>query len=90
MYQFEYGKGKSPFNPTTYAEKVKTQTLILSDIGDERVPISQSYTYFSTLQDNSIESKFIAFPITGQIPTDPIRTKEMNRYILDWLDNYLK
>ena len=77
-------------SPITYAENVKTPTLILSNTGDERVPISQSYTYFRALQDNAVESKFIAFPIAGHIPTDPIRTKEMNRYILDWLDKYLK
>jgi dipeptidyl aminopeptidase/acylaminoacyl peptidase len=102
MSRFEVGKGISPFtdkkvkenwiknSPITYTENVKTPTLILSNIGDERVPISESYTYFRVLQDNGIESKFIAFPITGHIPTDPIRTKEMNRYILDWLDKYLK
>lgn len=36
------------------------------------------------------ESKFIDFPIGGHIPTGPIRTKEMNRFILEWLDKYLK
>jgi dipeptidyl aminopeptidase/acylaminoacyl peptidase len=102
MSRFEVGNGISPFtdkkvkenwiknSPITYAENVKTPTLILSDIGDERVPISESYTYFRVLQDNGIESKFIVFPITGHIPTDPIRTKEMNRFILEWLDKYLK
>ncbi len=102
MSRFEVGKGISPFtnkkvkenwlknSPITYVENVKIPTLILSNIGDERVPISQSYTYFRALQDNGVESKFIAFPITGHIPTDPIRIKEMNRYILDWLDKYLK
>ncbi|MBP6023346.1 S9 family peptidase [Ferruginibacter sp.] len=102
MSRFEVSKGISPFtdkkvkanwiknSPITYVENVKTPTLILSNTGDERVPISQSYTYFRALQDNGKESKFIAFPITGHIPTDPIRTKEMNRYILDWLDKYLK
>ena len=102
MYRFEQGKGKSPFtdkkvkenwiknSPITYAENVKTPTLILSNTGDERVPISQSYTYFRVLQDNGTESKFIAFPIAGHSPTDPIRVREMNRYILDWLDKYLK
>jgi dipeptidyl aminopeptidase/acylaminoacyl peptidase len=102
MSRFEVSKGVSPFtdkkvkanwiknSPVTYVENVKTPTLILSNTGDERVPISQSYTYFRALQDNGIESKFIAFPIAGHVPTDPIRTKEMNRYILDWLDKYLK
>jgi len=102
MYRFEQGKGKSPFadkkvkenwiknSPITYAENVKTPTLILSNIGDERAPISESYSYFRVLQDNGIESKFIAFPISGHVPTDPIRVREMNRFILDWLDKYLK
>jgi dipeptidyl aminopeptidase/acylaminoacyl peptidase len=98
MSRFEVGKGISPFtdkkvkenwiknSPITYAENVKTPTLILSNTGDERVPISQSYTYFRVLQDNGTESKFIAFPITGHIPTDPIRIKEMNRYIwIGWI-----
>jgi len=103
-FKFEYGKGKSPFSasdksmkdnwiknsPITYAENVRTPTLILSNTGDERVPISQNYKYFRILQDIGTESKFIVFPIAGHIPTDPIRTKEMNRYILDWLDKYLK
>jgi dipeptidyl aminopeptidase/acylaminoacyl peptidase len=101
MYQFEYGKGKSPFtdkkvkenwiknSPITYSEQVKTPTLILSNIGDERVPISQSYTYFRVLQDIGTESKFIAFPIPGHFPSDPLRQKEVNRYILEWLDSYL-
>ena len=102
MYRYEFGKGKSPFtdkkvkenwiknSPITYAENVRTPTLILSNTGDERVPIPESYKYFRILQDIGTESKFIVFPIAGHIPTDPIRNKEMNRYILDWLDKYLK
>jgi dipeptidyl aminopeptidase/acylaminoacyl peptidase len=102
MSRFEVSKGISPFtdenvkknwiinSPITYVKNVKTPTLILSNTGDERVPISQSYTYFRALQDNGVDSKFIAFPIAGHVPTDPIRTKEMNRFILNWLDKYLK
>jgi dipeptidyl aminopeptidase/acylaminoacyl peptidase len=102
MYQFEYGQGKSPFtdesvkqnwirnSPITYAQNVSTPTLFISNTGDERVPISETYKYFRVLQDRGIESKFIAFPIPGHIPTDPIRTREMNRFILEWLDKYLK
>ncbi len=102
MYQFEFGKGKSPFtdkkvkenwiknSPITYAENVKTPTLILSNTGDERVPVSQSYTYFRVLQDNGIESKFMAFPISGHYPADPLRQKEIQKYILGWLGTYLK
>ena len=102
MYRFEFGNGKSPFtdkavkenwiknSPVTYAENVRTPTLIISNTGDERVPISQSYKYFRILQDIGTASKFIVFPIPGHVPADPVRNKEMNRFILDWLDQYLK
>lgn len=102
MYRFEFGKGESPYtskkvmenwirnSPVTYVSNVKTPTLIISNTGDERVPVSESYAYFRGLQDNGTESAFIAFPIPGHIPTDPVRTKEMYRYILEWLDKYMK
>lgn len=102
MTRFELGKGKSPFtdkkvkenwirnSPITYAENVTTPTLIISNTGDERVPVSQSYKYYRILKDIGTESKFIVFPITGHGQNDPIRAKEKNRYILEWLDKYLK
>jgi dipeptidyl aminopeptidase/acylaminoacyl peptidase len=101
-YQFEYGKGKSPYtdkkvkenwiknSPITYAVNVKTPTLLLSNIGDERVPITQSYQYFRVLQDIGTETKFMAFPISGHYPADPLRQKEIQKYILEWLGTYLK
>jgi len=77
-------------SPITYAQNVKTPTLLLSDTKDERVPISQSYKFFRALQDNGTESKFIVFPVGGHNPSDPVRSKERDRYWLEWLDKYLK
>jgi len=102
--KFELGGGKSPYSvtdkstkqnwlkqsPVTYAENVRTPTLLLSNAGDVIVPVSQPYNYFRILQDIGTESKFIVFPIGGHIPTDPIRNKEMHRFILEWLDKYLR
>lgn len=101
IYKYEMGKGISPFtdpivkenwirnSPFTHAEKVTTPTLFMSNTGDERVPISQSYKFYRVLHDRGVDTRFIVFPIPGHIPTDPVRTKEMNRYILEWLDRYL-
>jgi dipeptidyl aminopeptidase/acylaminoacyl peptidase len=77
-------------SPISYATKVTTPTLLLSDVGDERVPVSQSYKYFRVLQDMGTDSKFIVFPVGGHVPGDPVRVREMNRYWLEWLDKYLK
>ena len=77
-------------SPITYSQNVKTPTLFLSNTKDERVPISQSYKFFRALQDIGTESKFIAFPVGGHSPSDPVRSKERDRYWLEWLDKYLK
>lgn len=102
--KFELGGVKSPYSvsekstkqnwikqsPITYAENVRTPTLLLSNASDVIVPVSQVYNYFRVLQDIGTESKFIVFPIEGHIPTDPARYKQMNRFILEWLDKYLR
>lgn len=102
FWKFWYSSEKSPYadpivrenwimqSPITYVRNVKTPTLILSDTGDERVPISQSYKYFRALQDIGVESRFIVFPTRGHHPADPVRNKEIERYWLEWLDQYLK
>ena len=58
--RFEYGgspyvKGSAKAyidqSPITYAWNVTTPTLILSDVDDQRVPITQSYKFFHALKD---------------------------------------
>jgi dipeptidyl aminopeptidase/acylaminoacyl peptidase len=74
----------------TYAAQIKTPTLILSDTGDARVPIAQSYQLYHALKDNGVPVKFIAYPVPGHEPGDPIRFRDVDRRWLGWLDEYLK
>ena len=46
-------------SPITYASKIRTPTLILSDTGDYRVPITQSFQMYHALKDNNVPVKFI-------------------------------
>jgi dipeptidyl aminopeptidase/acylaminoacyl peptidase len=66
-------------SPITYASKIKTPTLIMSDTGDVRVPITQSYQMYYALKDNNVPVKFIAFPVSGHSPEDPIHGTEIER-----------
>jgi dipeptidyl aminopeptidase/acylaminoacyl peptidase len=75
-------------SPITYAGRVKTPTLILSDTGDARVPITQSYRLFHALKDNGVETRFIAFPVPGHFPGDPVRSRAVYRAWLDWLQDH--
>jgi dipeptidyl aminopeptidase/acylaminoacyl peptidase len=77
-------------SPIAYASKIKTPTLIMSDTGDVRVPITQSYEMYHALQDNGVPVKFIAYPVTGHSPDDPVHGADVERRYAEWFSLYLK
>jgi dipeptidyl aminopeptidase/acylaminoacyl peptidase len=77
-------------SPITYASKMKTPTLILSDTGDFRVTITQSYQLFHALKDNGVPVQFFAYPVSGHFPSDPVRQMDVYRRWSEWLTQYLK
>jgi dipeptidyl aminopeptidase/acylaminoacyl peptidase len=77
-------------SPITYAKNIKAPTLILSDVGDARVPIVQSYRLFHILKENGVTTKFVAIPVAGHFPGDPVRALDTRRRWLEWLKMYLK
>ncbi len=76
-------------SPITYAPKIKAPTLILCNTGDYRVPITQSYKLYHALRDNGIETKFVAYPLGGHSPTDPVHMRDVDRRWVDWLKKHL-
>jgi len=93
--------GGSPFNddrialyraqsPITYASKVRAPTLILADVGDWRVTITNAYKFYHALRDNGVATHFFAYPVTGHSPADPIRARDVYRRWVAWLGAYLK
>jgi dipeptidyl aminopeptidase/acylaminoacyl peptidase len=92
--------GSSPFipaneqtnkdqSPISYAANIHAPTLILSDTGDSRVPIANSFELFRTLKDNGVTTRFFAYPVPGHFPSDPIRSRDVRQRWLDWLVQYL-
>ena len=77
-------------SPITYAWNITAPTLILSDTGDVRVPITQSYEMFRALTDHGVTTRFFAYPIAGHSPGDPVRAMDVNRRWIAWLVQYLK
>jgi dipeptidyl aminopeptidase/acylaminoacyl peptidase len=77
-------------SPITYAKDIKTPTLILSDTGDVRVPVVQSYQLFRALRDNEVPVRFIAYPVSGHGPEDPLRQVDIEKRYLEWFGQYLK
>jgi len=76
-------------SPITYYQKMKTPTLVLQDVGDYRVTITQGYELYHALKDRGIETQFYAYPIGGHSPADPVRIRDVYRRWIEWLDLYL-
>jgi dipeptidyl aminopeptidase/acylaminoacyl peptidase len=83
-------RGYRAQSPITYAAQMKTPTLIMHDTGDARVTITQAYSLFHALKDNGVPVKFMAIPVPGHFPGDPVRQMDVYRYWLEWMDQYLK
>ena len=76
-------------SPIYYVAKIKAPTLILSDTGDFRVPITQSYQLYHALMDNGIPTQFVAYPVSGHSPSDPVHSRDVDRRWIAWLGKYL-
>jgi dipeptidyl aminopeptidase/acylaminoacyl peptidase len=76
-------------SPMNYVARIKAPTLILSNTGDYRVPVTQSYRLYHALQDNGVPSEFIAYPLSGHSPNDPVHSRDVDRRWVAWLRRYL-
>jgi dipeptidyl aminopeptidase/acylaminoacyl peptidase len=77
-------------SPITYADQVTAPTLILHDTGDVRVPIVEDYEFFHALRDHHVPVEFVAYNAEGHYPGDPLRSEDIYRRWVGWLDKYLK
>jgi dipeptidyl aminopeptidase/acylaminoacyl peptidase len=96
-----FGLGGSPWlkdnaanywrqSPMAYAHKIRTPTLILSNTGDERVTVSQSYKLYHALKDNGVKVQFIAYPVSGHFPADPVHQRDLRRRWVEWIADHFK
>ena len=76
-------------SPISYVANVRTPTLVLCDVGDYRVPITQSYAWFHALKDHDVVTEFVAYPVGGHFPGDPLRREDVQRRWIQWLGRYL-
>ena len=77
-------------SPIAYAQNIHTPTLILGDLGDNNVTITNSFKMFHALRDNGVPVQFVAYPVHGHFPADPVRSEDVGKRWLAWLDRYLR
>jgi len=88
---------RSPFDrmareqsPISYIAQMRTPTLILSNTGDVRVPVVESYKLYRGLKDRGVPVKFVAYPVPGHFPGDPVRIRDVYRRWLAWFEEHLR
>lgn len=77
-------------SPISWWKNITTPTLILSNAGDVRVPITMSYAMYHALKDNHVPVKFIAWPDSGHEPAGPVSWEDRYQLWLDWLDEHFR
>jgi dipeptidyl aminopeptidase/acylaminoacyl peptidase len=77
-------------SPLTDATRIRTPTLLLSNTGDARVAITQSYKLFRAMQDNGIETRFVAYPTSGHLPVGPVRQCDVYRRWMEWIAQHFE
>jgi dipeptidyl aminopeptidase/acylaminoacyl peptidase len=77
-------------SPLRFFAQVRTPTLILSSARDSRVAVTQSYKLFRALEDNGVETRFVAYPTSGHWPAGPVRRRDIYRRWIDWIAPRLK
>jgi dipeptidyl aminopeptidase/acylaminoacyl peptidase len=77
-------------SPITYAGHVRTPLLLLHDVRDPRVSITNSFEFFHALRDNGIPVKFVAYPVVGHFPPDPVHQLQAYSDWSGWMVEHLK
>ncbi len=71
-------------SPLTYADRVKTPTLIVTDAGDQRVPTPLSYEFYHAIRATGTPAELLVYPVNGHFPGDPLHAEDVNRRWIDW------
>ncbi|MEA2785595.1 MAG: hypothetical protein QOF71_1699 [Candidatus Eremiobacteraeota bacterium] len=71
-------------SPLTYADRVKTPTLIVTDAGDQRVPTPLSYEFYHAVRATGTPAELLVYPVNGHFPSDPLHAEDVNRRWIDW------
>jgi dipeptidyl aminopeptidase/acylaminoacyl peptidase len=72
-------------SPISSVGAIRAPTLLLSNTQDARVAVTQSFRLFRALRDLGVETQFVAYPIPGHFPRDPVRSRDVYRRWVEWI-----
>jgi dipeptidyl aminopeptidase/acylaminoacyl peptidase len=77
-------------SPHSYAEKIRTPTLVIHGQLDYRVPVEQALQMFTALQRQRVPSRLLYFPDEDHFVQKPQNIELWWGTMRDWLARYMK
>lgn len=77
-------------SPITYAHKIRTPTLVMTNMGDYRVTPTQAFKLYHALKDNGVDTKFVGYPLPGHNAADPVHQRDVQRRWLEWIADHFE
>lgn len=78
------------FSPHSYAERIRTPTLVIHGQLDYRVPVEQGFQMFTALQRQKVPSRLLYFPDEDHFVQKPQNVELWWNTMWDWLGRYLR
>jgi dipeptidyl aminopeptidase/acylaminoacyl peptidase len=77
-------------SPLTYADKVKTPTLILHARDDRRCPLPMAQAFHKALAARGVPTGLVIYPDEGHGIKQPRHREDVLRRVLEWFEKYDK
>lgn len=77
------------WSPSNYAQNFITPCLVIHGQLDFRVPVTQGFQFFTSLQRRNVPSKMLYFPDEGHFITKPQNVELWWKTVFEWLETYL-
>ncbi|MBX7208135.1 MAG: S9 family peptidase [Verrucomicrobiaceae bacterium] len=77
-------------SPLTYANKVRTPTLILHSLNDRRCPMPMGRMFHRALQKNGVDTQMVIYPDEGHPIKQLPHREDVLRRVLEWFEGHDK
>jgi dipeptidyl aminopeptidase/acylaminoacyl peptidase len=71
-------------SPLTYADRVRTPTLVLHAAADRRCPLPMGRAYYQALKARGVPTGLVVYPDEGHGIKQPRHREDVLRRVLDW------
>lgn len=77
-------------SPLTYANKVRTPTLILHSLNDRRCPMPMGRMFHRALKKNGVDTEMVIYPDEGHPIKQLPHREDVLRRVLEWFEKHDK